>query len=635
LRAFAAKGGDAAPRTFAVTQSQLLAVPALQDQLITANEERGLYFVVNAGGDADDEIVRFNAFFAEIDDLPIKEQHALFDAAPLVPSIRVESLKSIHAYWLIDGACSEAEWRDIQLRLIAYFNSDLNIKNPSRVMRLPYFNHVSYNKETQTYSYKPVAVLSADRDLRFTVAEMQEAFPSLCADSSPASENYDANTPDLSTWDALNSEARRRIRNLKTSINGDWIHAKGVCHGGRGDKALFVNLETNAYGCMAGCDTATILRSLGLPEQPQGSAQVSITSSWRDFSRQKFEQREQIIFGLEPKEVGVLLASTNVGKTTLALNLSLHLAAGGKFEPLLNERKQGGRTVLYIDGESRKARLQADVARMLKDWSQAEHDLIEQNFHVICDEEFLEEPLDLADYTHREQIRSEASKVKAELIVVDTMSALFKLVSENDNAEMQKRVMRPLAKLASDTGAAILMVHHIGKQSEGAQAGTEAYKGRGASAIGASARMVLIMKPDTHDESLVSLVCAKVKGPKFKDVLLRLGDSRWFTNTGKAPEQELTQYQQVVQFVVDAERVVKREEIESAFDGRISASQVGKHLKAAVERGALISEKHGYYSAPQNTQTLNAIDDEHLSISDIGVGNIQESCGENAQALTA
>src|SRR5215467_1466561 len=91
FRAFAAKGRDAvvSARTFAGTRNQLMTLPALQDQLIQANEERGLYFVVNSGGNNDAEIDRYNAFFAENDDLPLHEQHARLDTYPLVPSIRV------------------------------------------------------------------------------------------------------------------------------------------------------------------------------------------------------------------------------------------------------------------------------------------------------------------------------------------------------------------------------------------------------------------------------------------------------------------------------------------------------------------------------------------------------------------
>src|ERR1051325_1303571 len=379
LRAFAAKGRDAvvSARSFGVTRDQLITLSDLQEKLILANEERGLYFVVNSDGDTDAEIDRYNAFFAENDDLSLSQQHARLDSCPLVPSLRVETLKSVHAYWLINGDCSESEWRDVQQRLIGYFHSDNSIKNPSRVMRLPYFDHVSYDPQDKNYSFKPVSLVKFDKDLRYTVSQMLEAFPA--AFESAGDHTTNTSTPDLTTWDALNAEARRRIRALKPSTitsDGIWLHAKGLCHNGEGNKALFVNLHTGAYGCMNGCDTATILKSLDLTAQPSVSNNSkSLVWSWREFSKQHFKTREKILFELEAGELGTLLASTDVGKTTLSLNLSLTLAAGGAFLPLAREHN-GGRPVLYVDGESRKERLQGDIERMLENFAPDKQELV-------------------------------------------------------------------------------------------------------------------------------------------------------------------------------------------------------------------------------------------------------------------
>jgi hypothetical protein len=619
FRAFAPKGHDekVSPRSFAGTRNQLMSSPALQEKLIQANEERGLYFVVNSGGDSDAEIDRYNSFFAENDDLSISEQHALLDICPLVPSIRVETLKSVHAYWLIEGDSTEEQWRDVQERLIEYFHSDNSIKNPSRVMRLPYFNHVSYDTEKGTYSFKPVSLVKFEKGLRYTVGQMREAFPATFeVDTSDDSANTSA--PDLTTWDALNAEARRCIRRLKPTpkFTGDgiWLHAKGVCHNGIGNKALYLNLETGAYGCKKGCDGDVIRRALGLPEKPRSeNASHHLVSSWREYSVKKFKIREKIISELEVGEVGVVFASTDVGKTTLSLNLSLMLAAGGAFEPLV-ERKAVGRRVLYIDGESREARLQADVWQMLHGWSDDEKILVEQNLHLACDTTLDGDQLDLTKRDHLKWLQKEAARVKPDLIILDTMVSLFSLNNENDNSEVARKVMKPLARFASDTGAAILLLHHIGKLSEDSQASTRAYRGRGASAIGAAARMVLLLKQDANDPDLVSLSCAKVKGKKFADVLLKLDrEARWFVNTHKAPAKELTSYQRLVEIVRDFGRPVKRSEIVKALKGVISPQQIGKHLKAAVKHSDLIPIKYGYYSTPEDAQSLDAIDNEQVS----------------------
>src|SRR6266851_2109634 len=101
IRALPPKGCEASPRSLVLTRNQLMSVVAVQDQLTQLNMERGLYFVVNSGGDNDAEISGYGAFFCENDDVSISEQHARLNSSPMAPSIRVETLKSVHAYWLI------------------------------------------------------------------------------------------------------------------------------------------------------------------------------------------------------------------------------------------------------------------------------------------------------------------------------------------------------------------------------------------------------------------------------------------------------------------------------------------------------------------------------------------------------
>ncbi|MEK6300541.1 MAG: hypothetical protein AABO41_07455 [Acidobacteriota bacterium] len=160
------------------TPKQLAIDAAILKRLRRLNEGRGLYFVVNSGGDKDKDITRFNAAFCEADNLSLAEQHALLDAFPLPPSIRVETKKSVHAYWLFSDECTETDWRDIQLRLIQWFKSDSSIKNPSRTMRLPGFNHLSLGDNGEL-EFKSVSVVEFHPDRRYTPAQLKDAFSRL------------------------------------------------------------------------------------------------------------------------------------------------------------------------------------------------------------------------------------------------------------------------------------------------------------------------------------------------------------------------------------------------------------------------------------------------------------------------
>jgi hypothetical protein len=277
LRAFAPKKAANKDSRFTaqkveVTRHALVTDTTLQAKLKELNNTRGLYFVVNAGGDEDKDITRFNAWFAEDDTRSIAEQHQILNDAPLPPSIRVVTRKSVHAYWLKKDDCTEAEWRDMQARLIAHFGGDEKIKNPSRVMRLPFFNHVHYEKETGALSYKRVELVEFTPERKYTFAEMQAAFApvSVPEPSQEAPTNATAQSAsELASWDELHAETARRIRlspKARTDRKG-WTHAPGICHGSADGKALYISPD-GAYGCLKRCETATIRAVHGLPERP-------------------------------------------------------------------------------------------------------------------------------------------------------------------------------------------------------------------------------------------------------------------------------------------------------------------------------------------------------------------------------
>lgn len=185
LRHFPAKDapGKATAKNIQTTRQELLNNANVVFELQSLNAQRGIYFVVNAGGNKDADIMRFAACFAEKDNGTLEDQNKMLDAAPLQPSIRVETKKSIHAYWLINGDCTAKEWREVQRLLIEHFDGDTAIKNPARVMRLPGYNHVSYNQTSASYEYKAVEVTHADYARRYSISELRSAFTKPNADA--------------------------------------------------------------------------------------------------------------------------------------------------------------------------------------------------------------------------------------------------------------------------------------------------------------------------------------------------------------------------------------------------------------------------------------------------------------------
>lgn len=287
LRAFPPHGAKGLPMKLKISRSEL-AGAELRKKLIAINKTHGIYFVVNAGGDGDIEITggeekdtdgrevtihppgRFNACFVEADNRTIEEQHTRLDACPLKPSIRIETKKSVHAYWLLKGVnpgdVFENDWREVQRRLIAYFDGDPQIKNPSRVMRVPYFDHISADG-----SRKRVDLVAIDPSRRYTLAELLDAFPPVeDKKSGKNSKSKRSNTGIFETWDALRAELGRRIANHESAqTNGSGkIDCRGICHNGKGGTGLFYDPSTNQAHCNNGCGEVDILRAFGLPGHP-------------------------------------------------------------------------------------------------------------------------------------------------------------------------------------------------------------------------------------------------------------------------------------------------------------------------------------------------------------------------------
>jgi hypothetical protein len=102
-------------------------------------EGRGIYLVINDGGDRKSEITVCRAFFVEWDDRPIDWQLGAWRQLGLPePSLIVLSGgKSAHCYWLLHRPIRPQEWAPLQAELIAYAGGDPHCKDASRVMRLP------------------------------------------------------------------------------------------------------------------------------------------------------------------------------------------------------------------------------------------------------------------------------------------------------------------------------------------------------------------------------------------------------------------------------------------------------------------------------------------------------------------
>jgi predicted P-loop ATPase len=132
-------------------------------------EGRGVYIVVNDGGDTDSEITACRAMFCEWDDREKSWQiNAWKELGLPEPTLQIDTGgKSIHNYWVLKKVIDPKTWKPIQERLLDHADADRALKNPSRVMRLAGTYHMKDNgkqggmtkiiyNSNKKYSYKDI-----------------------------------------------------------------------------------------------------------------------------------------------------------------------------------------------------------------------------------------------------------------------------------------------------------------------------------------------------------------------------------------------------------------------------------------------------------------------------------------------
>jgi RecA-family ATPase len=182
-----------------------------------------------------------------------------------------------------------------------------------------------------------------------------------------------------------------------------------------------------------------------------------------------------------------------VGKSFLSLLMMLSVAAG---RPCLGCSVTAG-PVWYFSAEDKPDRVMERAQAILKEFTDEERTRAISNFHAI---DAVGKRLFFVATIHgAAQITTVCEQIaatvgQAVLIVVDTVSRINPL-PENSNEGMAL-VVSAAEVIASRTGAAVVLNHHVGKsQARGGE--TDMYSGRGASAFGDNCRSVLTLSHAT------------------------------------------------------------------------------------------------------------------------------------------
>ena len=187
-------------------------------------EGYGVFFVVNEGGNTDNEIKAIRALFVD------------FDAAAEPSSWHVEpdfivrrDLDHLHAYWLIASGFPIDRFRSSQSRLAELYGSDPTVSNPSRVLRLAGTLHLKDPASARLITLE-------DRAERVTHGGIGHTFEELTADL-PASNvvplSASRKIKQAALIDTLDpDEARSRVKAFLTT-------AEPAVEGQKGDDQTF------------------------------------------------------------------------------------------------------------------------------------------------------------------------------------------------------------------------------------------------------------------------------------------------------------------------------------------------------------------------------------------------------------
>lgn len=143
-------------------------IPTLKEE---NSQNRGVFFVVNGGGQDDKSVKVARACFTDNDEQTLEAQLMSLSSFILEPSIIIKTSKSLHAYWLTPGGDIKY-FTELQKRLIQQFGSDPVIKNNSRVMRLYGFNHCKGDPVS-------VKLIKFNPEITYTQRQLHDALPRL------------------------------------------------------------------------------------------------------------------------------------------------------------------------------------------------------------------------------------------------------------------------------------------------------------------------------------------------------------------------------------------------------------------------------------------------------------------------
>ena len=172
----------------------------------------------------------------------------------------------------------------------------------------------------------------------------------------------------------------------------------------------------------------------------------------------KATPREQVLGELMlTSSVALLYAARGVGKTWCGLGIAHAIATGGTWG---NWKAPNRRRVLYVDGEMAYDLMQERIKALFGGDPPGEFMLLSSN--RLYDSS--KERINIVEPRWQETIKRLAAEHRADVVILDNLSALSPGVDENDNTA-QTTVKELLEELRFE-GRCVVLIHHAGKSGD-------------------------------------------------------------------------------------------------------------------------------------------------------------------------
>jgi hypothetical protein len=507
-------------------------------RLLTAfqRDGAGIFVTVNKTdlkGRTKDNVTGVRALFVDLDGAPIEPVRDF----SLKPTIVVESSPGRwHAYWRITDLPLTG-FTAFQQALIRRFNGDVSVHDLPRVMRLPGFWH-----------QKNEPVLSRIEELDATRAYSRADFvEALGADplgsESTRSSSTSEGGPDPSTEPNGDTSAAVRARAMQIiAAAAAKTHAKPTI----GRRKLLLRLgfelqcasipkeiaaelmrmsarrlfrETDSDGQHAPLDPGESARAIENAYQPDKEVRPPRAGPWSrpeidldEWTLVRFEgkpeDREMLVGGLIPlRGLASLVGMGGAGKGILVLDLALRVAGadpGFGGEDWLGAHVSAKGTAVVILAEDDRQEVHRRLEALRKHLSPP---ILERLIIIPLPDAGGPLTLFQGDWNgpeatpHLESLEAQLRAIPdLKLVVIDPLQA-FVALDLNSDAMAAQFLCGRLAQLAADTGAAIILTHHMRKGSKEIENPADAREAvRGSTAIVDGCRTVIaVWNPPVAD----------------------------------------------------------------------------------------------------------------------------------------